>query len=470
MAFSFPGTSAKPPPPSWFTLIFNSLCCLAVALIVPFYGFRSFTNWPVTIEAIFSCALSEWNRQKGLRRLKAVQKEDSQIDPEKGGSRAKFMASVVGYREEAGLFQRCLESYKPSGVDTFLIGIDGNGPQDMEMVRVVERVYPAAVVVAIDEPLANMVLRSAEAHAFGSSYKPKALNERLDNLKQLPDEMLAEAKDMAMRLIFHKAKAILQRYGLLERPQNESGTRVICFHQPHGCKKDIMFTNFVMSMILRGASHNELEFLWTSDSDTLVMPDTLQKAAASMKLDSRIGGSCVTLGVHNSDENWLTKLGAAVYWSEMAITRSQNGAADAIDCQPGPCAAFRLSALEGILFDWYIQTSLGVRTVNQPTPSVKQEDHADNTQVVNEDRHLTTLLLLQNYKVTFLPFALALTDTPTTVVRWILQQLRWARAAHIERWQYPKVYAIHGAIPFLNAMIRHYGAPNPPTLRSRRTH
>lgn len=378
MASVLSNTSTKPAPPSWFKLVFNSLCCLALALIVPFYGFRALTNWPVTIEALFSCALSEWNRQKGLRRLKVLDKRNEHGDPEKGGhGRTKYMASVVGYREEPGLFQRCLESYRPAGVDTFLIGIDGNGPEDMEMVRVVERVYPGAAVVAIDEPFAFMALRCAEAHAFGSSYKPKALNERLDNLKQLPEEILAEAKEMAMRVVFQKAKSILQRHNVLDRQAgSSSGMRVICFHQPHMCKKDIMFTNLVISMILRNASHGELEYIWTSDSDTIVMPDTLEKAIESMTLNPSIGGSSVTLGIHNANDNWLTNLGAAVYWSEMAITRSQNGAVDAVDCQPGPCAAFRLTALEDILFDWYTQTSLGVRTVSDTwNPAMRRDTH-----------------------------------------------------------------------------------------------
>lgn len=123
----------------------------------------------------------------------------------------------------------------------------------------------------------------------------------------------------------------------------------------------------------------------------------------------------------------------------LAITRGQTGAVDAVDCQPGPCAAFRLIALESILLPWYTQTSLGVKTV------------------VNEDRHLTTNLLLQNWKVTFNTSALASTDTPTTLLRWLLQQMRWARATHIECFQYPQIYSIHGVILFVTAMRRFYG-------------
>jgi hyaluronan synthase len=77
--------------------------------------------------------------------------------------------------------------------------------------------------------------------------------------------------------------------------------------------------------------------------------------------------------------------------------------------------------------------------------------------VVNEDRHLTTNLLLNGWKVTFNTETLASTDTPTTLLRWLLQQIRWARATHIETFQYPKVYSIHGPILFVTAMRRFYG-------------
>lgn len=43
-------------------------------------------------------------------------------------------------------------------------------------------------------------------------------------------------------------------------------------------------------------------------------------------------------------------------------------------------------------------------------------------------------------------------------MRWLLQQLRWARAAHIERFQYPRAYAIHGPVLFVNALVRHHSS------------
>ena len=237
-------------------------------------------------------------------------------------------------------------------------------------------------------------------------------------------------------MVSEKAANILREHGVLNYPVSDK-LQAICLYQPHKCKKDIMFTNMVFSIVLGHA--NNVEFLWTSDSDTWVYSDTLYKTIGCMSTDPLIGGSCTALSIHNGHESFIAALGSAAYWTELAITRGQTGAVDTVDCQPGPCAAFRLNSLEPILLNWYTQTSVGIKTV------------------VNEDRHLTTNLLLNGWKVTFNTQTLASTDTPTTLLRWLLQQIRWARATHIETFQYPQVYSIHGPIIFVTAMRRFYG-------------
>ena len=251
----------------------------------------------------------------------------------------------------------------------------------------------------------------------------------------LPRELKNEAREYSMHRVHAKATEILKEHGALD--STYKSFRAICVYQPHISKKGIMFTNMVFAWVL-GQTH-DISFLWTSDSDTWVTPETLPLTIGCMVSDPKIGGSCSSLSIHNENESSIASLGSAAYWSELAITRGQTGAVDAVDCQPGPCAAFRLSALCPNLFDWYIQTSLGIKTI------------------VNEDRHLTTRLLLDGWKVTFNTEALAFTDTPTTLLRWLLQQIRWARANLIETFQYPLIYVIHGPIIFITAINRFYG-------------
>jgi hyaluronan synthase len=283
--------------------------------------------------------------------------------------------------------------------------------------------------IHIREPFGPLAVRIAE------SYIEAQLQRAVDHDK-VPKRLIEESHRYAFKVVTEKAINILREHGVLNILATGS-LRAICLYQPHVCKKDIMFTNMIFSLVLGYA--NDIEFLWTSDSDTWVYPDTLYKVVGCMSTDPLIGGSCSSLSIHNGNESFVAALGSAAYWTELAITRGQTGAVDTVDCQPGPCAAFRLIALEPILLNWYTQTSIGIRTV------------------VNEDRHLTTNLLLNGWKVTFNTQTLASTDTPTTLLRWLLQQIRWARATHIETFQYPQIYAIHGPILFVTAMRRFYG-------------
>lgn len=293
--------------------------------------------------------------------------------------------------------------------------------------------------IHIEEPYGPLAVRLAQSYIDRKLHDEKSaipyLDSRIDNKNTLSSSLLTEAYSYALRTVFEKAVSVLESHKVLTSPTSD--LRAICLYQPHKCKKDIMFTNMVFTLALGQA--NGIEYLWTSDSDTWVYPDTLYQVIGCMSADPLIGGSCSALSIHNGHESVIAQLGAAAYWTELAITRGQTGAVDSVDCQPGPCAAFRLVALEPILIKWYTQTSIGIKTV------------------VNEDRHLTTNLLLNGWKVTFNTSALASTDTPTTLLRWLLQQIRWARATHIETFQYPQVYSIHGPILFVTAMRRFYG-------------
>jgi hyaluronan synthase len=202
-------------------------------------------------------------------------------------------------------------------------------------------------------------------------------------------------------------------------------------------KKGIMFTTFVFSLVI--ADILGIEFLWSSDSDTIVFPDSLERTVNAFAADPQAGGASSGLVVHNADETSITKLASAVYWGELYLTRSTPAATGTSDCQSGPSTAFRLAALPEILVPWYLQRALGKRMI------------------INEDRHLTTNLLLRGWKVIFASDVLTATDTPTTLARWLKQQVRWARATHIESLLHPRVYATSHPLLFYGMAKREFG-------------
>ncbi|KAF5702667.1 glycosyltransferase family 2 [Fusarium globosum] len=198
-----------------------------------------------------------------------------------------------------------------------------------------------------------------------------------------------------------------------------------------------MFTTFIFSLVI--AEMLGIEFMWSSDSDTIVLEDTLERTISTIAGDSTIGGASSGLTVHNGDDTVVTRLAATVYWAELYLTRSTPACTATSDCQSGPCTAFRLSALSSILMPWYMQKVFGKRMI------------------VNEDRHLTTNLLVRGWGVVFASDVLTATETPTTVTRWLRQQVRWARATHIESLLIPRVYGMSHPMAFFAAARREFG-------------
>lgn len=174
----------------------------------------------------------------------------------------------------------------------------------------------------------------------------------------------------------------------------------------------------------------DIDFLWSSDSDTYVFPNSLEQTIATIAGDESIGGASSSLVVHNTDDTVCTKLGSAIYWCELYVTRSSPASLGSSDCQSGPCSAFRVELLRGVLLPWYNQKVWGKRMVSCVQKIIRGCSRLTFHQVINEDRHLTTSLIARGWKIAFASDVLAETETPDTVARWIGQQVR--DSAHVQ--------------------------------------
>jgi len=176
------------------------------------------------------------------------------------------------------------------------------------------QVFPEMVKIHIAEPYGPLAVRLAQSYIDRSYEDEKGISSRpstrLGDLDDIPRELLEESYRYALRMVFEKAVNTLRENGVL-LSDGTGSLRTICLYQPHRCKKDIMFTNMVFSLALGHA--NDLEYLWTSDSDTWVYPDTLCQTIGCMSTDPLIGGSCSALSIHNGSDSLIAQLGAAAY-------------------------------------------------------------------------------------------------------------------------------------------------------------
>ncbi|OQE19953.1 hypothetical protein PENSTE_c014G05394 [Penicillium steckii] len=415
------------PEVSRFRQILNLLGCL---IVLPIYSvITGYARHPLTLDILLTIFSAEFNRYMNeTRRRKLQDPVQKTQDLEKAkflssneNQGAECMATIVGYREDPGLFARALDSYKNiPECRLVLVGVDGDDVPDMEMIRVFQQTFPEnSAVIHIEEPFGEVAMRTYEKTSTidGNSRAPEAYNEAtISHCCQLAREILAE----------HDLKL-----------GQANGITKLCLYQPHLHKKGIMFTSFIFSIVI--SEMLGVEYMWSSDSDTIVLPDSLRSTIDTIAGDPHVGGGSSGLIVHNEEDSISTKLGSVVYWSELYMTRSVSTLSGTSDCQSGPSTAFRVSALPAVLYPWYTQTVLGHRMI------------------VNEDRHLTTNLLMRGWTVTYASDTLAATDTPTTLSRWIMQQVRWSRAGHIESFQQPKLYLITNPLFFWAAVKREAG-------------
>ncbi|KAJ4397285.1 hypothetical protein N0V93_001509 [Gnomoniopsis smithogilvyi] len=423
------------PHVSWLRQLVNLIGCI---LIFPLYRAAAVnTYYPATVDLLISILLAEYCRFKNESRRIAFREAETQPQykddiekyaPTKHSEQPRIsscdtLAAIVGWREDPDLWARCLESYKTTqGCKFLLAGIDGNEPDDLEMVEVFKKVYPdQAQVIEMDEPLGEVAnaVRSRETDARRK-------------LGVVIDE--EEVNEIAMQTCISVARYKLEE-AMGDLPlTGPDGIKRLLIKQRHLHKKGIMFTTFVFAIVI--ADLLGIEIVWSSDSDTIVFEDSLEGTVNAIAGDPKAGGSSSGLIVHNAEDNVVTKLASCIYWCELYLTRSMPASVAASDCQSGPSAAFRLSAIRPILVPWYNQNIFGKKMI------------------VNEDRHLTTLLLLRGWGVVYAGDIMTATETPNTLVRWIRQQTRWARAQHIESLLLPRVYMVKHPFLFMSALRR----------------
>lgn len=377
--------AARPPHISLSRKLLNILGCL---VCLPLYAaIAVHCRWPVTLDLVITVALAELNRyvnegrrmafyeaeavgrqpefrekedyepprsprrfdEKGVKVVDVERVSATALSAQAKSARLDCMAAVVGWREDPSLFTRALESYRMAKACTFLlVGIDGDEGADQDMVNVFHKVCPhRSRTIHVSEPLGEIA----------QSVRAKELSLRQMSGQPFdPSECDAAALDHCIRL----ARSILSRNDVqLSGPDAVSQ---LCIRQRHMHKKGIMFTSYIFALVI--ADTLGVEFLWSSDSDTLVSQDSLLRTVDAMAVDPRIGGASSGLVVHNGTDSIVTRLAETVYWGELYLTRSTPAATATSDCQSGPSTVFRLSALPPILVPWYMQTIFGQRMVS----------------------------------------------------------------------------------------------------------
>jgi hyaluronan synthase len=152
----------------------------------------------------------------------------------------------------------------------------------------------------------------------------------------------------------------------------------------------------------------DVDFVVTIDSDTLLEPDALVRVVEPLK-SPQIGASTGNVLLLNERQNLLTRLIGTYYWVGLNIYKQAQSVIRSVVCCSGCLAAYRAELLREVIDEF-----AGQRFLGEPCTH-------------SEDRHLTNLVLRRDYDVVYVAEAVSWTETPATVRGFLRQQRRWKR-------------------------------------------
>lgn len=158
-----------------------------------------------------------------------------------------------------------------------------------------------------------------------------------------------------------------------------------------------------------GIRNSHGEFLVFVDSDSYLEIDAAIHIVAPFK-DPRVGAVVGHADVANDMDTWLTKMQQVRYFAAFKIIKgAESVLSGTVTCASGCCSAYRRSAVLPILDKWEHQTFLG------------------KAATFGDDRSLTNFVL-RHGRVVYQSTAIASTIAPTSLDRFLRQQLRWKKS------------------------------------------
>ncbi len=186
---------------------------------------------------------------------------------------------------------------------------------------------------------------------------------------------------------------------IVEAKESHPGVVAIDLGRNHGKR----------AAMAEGIRRSSGEILLFVDSDSYLDKGAAVAIAAPFA-DDRIGAVVGHADVANDMDSWLTKMQQVRYYAAFRIIKgTESVLSGTVTCASGCCSAYRRSAVLPILDEWEHQTFLG------------------RAATFGDDRSLTNHIL-KNHRVVYQSTAVAATIAPTTLRRFLTQQLRWKKS------------------------------------------
>lgn len=159
----------------------------------------------------------------------------------------------------------------------------------------------------------------------------------------------------------------------------------------------------------KGIEIAKYSYIITIDSDSIVYPYSILRLLQPFE-NPKIGATTGKAHAINRNENWLTKMIDARYKNAFGFERASLSALGIVTCCSGVLSAYRKKIIKPLMDKYVHQKFLNEECT------------------YGDDRHLTNLVLMNNYKIQYVDEAIVLTEVPNKLTKFIKQQIRWKKS------------------------------------------
>jgi len=181
---------------------------------------------------------------------------------------------------------------------------------------------------------------------------------------------------------------------------------------PHRGKRETMRSGF--EYVRR--HHPTIQDIIVMDSDTVITPGSVSALIRCVRSDPENGCATGLLRIFDEQRDLISRTINARYAYAFRIERGAMSFMGCMNCCSGPFSVYRTACLDDELLDQFIMQKCGGSWVGP-----------------GDDRHLTNLIMMRGHKSRQSPTAIAYTECPQTIHRFLIQQLRWMRSFYREQ-------------------------------------
>jgi len=161
------------------------------------------------------------------------------------------------------------------------------------------------------------------------------------------------------------------------------------------------------------------EIILFMDSDTFVDRMAIERLVTCFN-DPNVGAVTGTSIPSNRDENVLTKMQDTWYDGSFAIMKGMEGSFGSVTCCSGVLSAYRKEAIMPCLDDWSNDKFLGIEFRAGDDRQLTSYVIGGNKHYINSGNRV--------WKTRYCQSAIAYSEVPSTMKKFIIQQIRWKKS------------------------------------------